>query len=82
MFVCKFANFKDREIIRKQGRLLKDTNFSIRKQFPPEIDESDANCFLNYEPRVMLEREHSLPTILCILTANPCSRSNDCRRAG
>ena len=45
MIVCKFANFKDRETIRKQGHLLKDTNFSIREQFPPEIVERRRKLF-------------------------------------
>ncbi|XP_052281348.1 uncharacterized protein LOC127878862 [Dreissena polymorpha] len=45
MIVCKFANFKDKEIIRKQGNLLKDTNFSIREQFPPEIVERRRKLF-------------------------------------
>jgi hypothetical protein len=39
IIVCKFANFKDREQVRKQGFCLKNTNFFIKEQFPPEIAE-------------------------------------------
>lgn len=36
--VAKFSFFKDREAIRKSGRLLANTNYSIREQFPEEIE--------------------------------------------
>lgn len=36
--VAKFTYFKDRERIRKSGRLLKGTQFGIQEQFPNEIE--------------------------------------------
>ena len=35
--VCKFNQFQDRELVRKQSFNLKGTNFYIHEQFPPEI---------------------------------------------
>jgi hypothetical protein len=35
--VCKFNMFTDREIVRKSSNKLKDTNFYITEQFPPEV---------------------------------------------
>lgn len=39
IIVCKFASFKDRETVRKQGHCLKNTRFFLKEQFPPEIAE-------------------------------------------
>lgn len=37
--VAKFSFFKEREKIRKSGRLLAGTNYSIQEQFPEEIEQ-------------------------------------------
>lgn len=37
--VAKFTFFKDREKVRKSGRLLKGTNYGIQEQFPEEIEK-------------------------------------------
>ncbi|KAK6171920.1 hypothetical protein SNE40_018341 [Patella caerulea] len=37
--VCRFKNFKGREIVRNCGRLLKGSSYGIREQFPKEINE-------------------------------------------
>lgn len=36
--VAKFSFFKDRETVRKSGRRLAGTNYSIQEQFPEEIE--------------------------------------------
>ena len=35
--VAKFHEYKDREYVRKQAKVLKDTNFYVNEQFPKEI---------------------------------------------
>lgn len=37
--IAKFTFFKDRERVRKSGRMLKGTNFGIQEQFPDEIEK-------------------------------------------
>ena len=37
--VAKFTFFKDRERVRKSGKMLKGTNYGIQEQFPYEIEE-------------------------------------------
>ena len=37
--VARFSRFKEREIVRTSARELKNTNFSIREQYPMEILE-------------------------------------------
>ena len=39
VIVCKFARFKDSEVVRKQGHCLKGTIFLINEQFPTEVAE-------------------------------------------
>lgn len=39
IIVCKFASFKDRETVRKQGHCLKGTSFFVKEQFPTEVTE-------------------------------------------
>ena len=39
VILCKFASFKDREAVRKQGFCLKGTNYFVKEQFPPEVAE-------------------------------------------
>jgi vacuolar-type H+-ATPase subunit I/STV1 len=39
IIVCKFASFKDREAVRKQGHCLKGTSFFVKEQFPTEVAE-------------------------------------------
>ncbi|XP_053400456.1 uncharacterized protein LOC128557270 [Mercenaria mercenaria] len=36
-FVVKFTFFSDRELVRRQKHLLKETGFLLHEQFPPEI---------------------------------------------
>ncbi|XP_053396028.1 sushi, von Willebrand factor type A, EGF and pentraxin domain-containing protein 1-like [Mercenaria mercenaria] len=35
--VCKFAYFSDRELVRRQRKLLEGSNYFLHEQFPPEI---------------------------------------------
>ncbi|XP_060604090.1 uncharacterized protein LOC132756963 [Ruditapes philippinarum] len=35
--VCRFAYFSDREIVRRQNKLLDHTDYFLHEQFPPEI---------------------------------------------
>ncbi|CAG2188707.1 unnamed protein product [Mytilus edulis] len=37
--VCRFVNYKQRELVRKAARELKDTKYGINEQFPKEINE-------------------------------------------
>ncbi|VDI13209.1 Hypothetical predicted protein [Mytilus galloprovincialis] len=37
--VCRFVNFKQRELVRKAARELKDTKYGINEQFPKEIND-------------------------------------------
>ena len=45
--VAKFSFFKDRETIRKSGRLLKGTNYSIQEQFPEVIAQKRKPLYPN-----------------------------------
>lgn len=38
IIVAKFTFFKDRERVRKSGKMLKGTNYGIQEQFPSEIE--------------------------------------------
>ena len=35
--VAKFHNFKERELVRKQGKALKGSRFFVNEQFPREV---------------------------------------------
>ena len=35
--VAKFHNFKERELVRKQGKALKGSRFYVNEQFPREV---------------------------------------------
>ncbi|CAG2192228.1 unnamed protein product [Mytilus edulis] len=37
--VCRFKNFKDRELVRSFARNLKDTKFGVNEQFPKEVND-------------------------------------------
>ncbi|CAG2241201.1 unnamed protein product [Mytilus edulis] len=37
--VCRFKNFKDREIVRSSAKELKGTHYGIQEQFPKEIND-------------------------------------------
>jgi hypothetical protein len=37
--VCRFKNFKDREVARKAARELKRTRYGVSEQFPKEIND-------------------------------------------
>ena len=37
--VCRFKNFKDREMVRSAAKELKDTKFGVNEQFPKEIND-------------------------------------------
>ncbi|CAG2239764.1 unnamed protein product [Mytilus edulis] len=37
--VCRFKNFKDREIVRTSAKELKGTHYGIQEQFPKEIND-------------------------------------------
>ena len=37
--VCRFKNFKDRELVRKSANVLKGSNYGISEQFPKEIND-------------------------------------------
>jgi len=37
--VCRFKNFKDREVVRKAARELKGTRYGVSEQFPKEIND-------------------------------------------
>jgi hypothetical protein len=39
VIICKFASFKDRETVRKQGHCLKGTSFFVKEQYPTEVAE-------------------------------------------
>lgn len=43
--VAKFTFFKDRERVRKSGKLLKGTNFGIQEQFPYEIEQRRKSLY-------------------------------------
>jgi len=37
--VCRFKNFKDREVVRKAAQELKGTRYGVSEQFPKEIND-------------------------------------------
>lgn len=43
--VCRFKNFKDREVVRKAAQELKGTRYGVSEQFPKEINDRRGLVF-------------------------------------
>lgn len=44
--VARFLHYKDLELVKNSGRLLKGTHFGVREQFPPEIEDRRRLLYL------------------------------------
>ena len=67
--VCRFKNFKDRELVRSFARNLKDTKFGVNEQFPKEVNDRRKLLWPYYKEAKNKDRRRTSNETSCLLTA-------------
>ncbi|CAG2192233.1 unnamed protein product [Mytilus edulis] len=64
--VCRFKNFKDRELVRSFARNLKDTKFGVNEQFPEKVNDRRGHIIRRQKSK---DRRRTSNETSCLLTA-------------